>query len=70
MGLAIYAWDPKYALRSPLSQANTLALTEQVAPEQARCRIRACVFSHTSSVRTGRLITRVFITTINKLIQI
>ena len=36
-----------HVLCSPLSQASTLALTEQVAPEQARCRIRACVFSHT-----------------------
>jgi hypothetical protein len=38
-----------HVLRSPLSQASTLALTEQVAPEQARCRIRACVLSHTRS---------------------
>ena len=38
-----------HVLRSPLSPASTLALTEQVAPEQARCRIRACVFSQTRS---------------------
>jgi hypothetical protein len=36
-----------HVLRGPLSQASTLALTEQVAPEQARCRIRVCVLSHT-----------------------
>jgi hypothetical protein len=39
--------NPYNILRSPLSQASTLALTEQVAPEQARCRIRVCVLSHT-----------------------